>query len=74
MHAQADSQVRLLVLAAVLGSDDLALDSSVAEAAGDNDTINLLEFFESDFVIMAGWLKVRGLNPDYVYRPLAVDA
>ena len=54
LHAQAQTQIRLLVLSCVADSLNLALDTSVAEAAGNNDTVNLAEDrlggFRGDFL------------------------
>ena len=41
LHAQADAQVRDAVLAGVLCGDDLALDATLAEAAGHEDRVVL---------------------------------
>src|SRR5690606_22702452 len=43
LHAEADAEVRHLALAGELGSEDLAFRAALAEAAGHEDAVDLLE-------------------------------
>lgn len=50
LHAEADSQIRYFVRARVFAGCNHALNASCAEAAGDDDSVNVFKFFFDVFV------------------------
>ena len=50
LHAEADSQIRYFVRAGVFAGCNHALNASCAEAAGDDDSVNVFKFFFDVFV------------------------
>ena len=50
MESEAESEIRQLVFAGVAGGGDFAFDAAVAEAAGDEDSVETLEFGGDVFV------------------------
>src|SRR5690606_26514690 len=43
LHAEADAEIRDVAFTGILGGEDLALDAAVAEAAGDQDAVDVAD-------------------------------
>ena len=69
LHAEAEAEVRDVVLAGVLDCDDHSLNAAVAEAAGDENSVDILEK-ERGCVIR----DILGLDPLDMNVRVACDA